>query len=644
MALIPATSRSVVLFAALLFTSIFVLFQIYALAFPFGSSFDDAWNLRDLEQVQDRVSALEFVFGGLSGPLGRPLALATFLPRAASWPSAPQDFLYENTLFHLLNAVLLTWFAYRLARHLPWPIASPHYFALAIGFWWASSPLLFSTSVMIIQRMTSLSAMFCLAGCLGYLIARQQIEISPRRVLLLMSASVIAGTVLATVSKENGVLLPGFVLLLESTLLSQQPTGVRLGVWFWRWKLVFLFLPVLALIAYFAMHVPSYIVGYQTREFTFDQRLLTESRIMIKYVKLLLLPVRSELGPYHDDYPLSSGVYEPPSTALALATLSCSIVLAWRLRRGPFCLVSFAVSWFLWGHLTESTIVPLELYFEHRNYLPSVGPAIALLGAVFHPRIGRALRTVVLTLMLGCSLFILRECALTWGDKGVAAYAWYHRHPASLRSLQLVLNTLLEQGLVNEYVNLVDSVPPPLDSTSELAITRVVAYCGVRGPQEISAAVAMATERLRTVPSSSSVTQLLDRLADVAGTSQCPGLHAADVKMLLGAVISNESPRTRRDTHAQAHEIYGRLLLSEGDLAGTIEHLEQAFRLRPTLATGITMASLLTANDRFDEAERKLHALEPFEPHRPYVRKRWLDTIHEMQEIIRESRQKMSGL
>jgi len=78
-------------------------------------------------------------------------------------------------------------------------------------------------------------------------------------------------------------------------------------------------------------------------------------------------------------------------TELVPAVSTVPAVLGWRaasavIRRqkeGP--IVAFGVLFFLGGHLLESTILPLEIAHEHRNYLPMYGILLMLFFYVLHP-------------------------------------------------------------------------------------------------------------------------------------------------------------------------------------------------------------------------------------------------------------------
>lgn len=620
-----------------------LLLRIYSLAFGFGFSFDDNWNLSGLGAIADLRSALEFIAGGAAGPLGRPLALLSFVPHAASWPSAPQDFLYENALLHVLNMWLLFWLAYRMATHLPWGVKSPAWMALFAALWWGASPLLFSTSAMIVQRMTSLSVLFCLLGCLSYVIGWQRLRERPRTGFMLMAWGAGGCTLLAVLCKENGALLPGLILIIDRVLLARSTNtphrfSVSTGRWYRNFRVFFLWLPVVAVVAYLASRLPGITTGYQTRSFTPGERLLTESRIVLDYLRLLIFPVGSDLGPFHDDYPLSTGLLHPISTLAAVATLVAATIAAWRLRKGGWRLFTFTWIWFLWAHIVESTVIPLELYFEHRNYLAALGIAIALAGLLFHPQVQLRARVAVAALALVCSLFVLHANALLWGDRLLASASWYQSHPQSLRALQFHLVVLHEQQRFDEYIDVVSRVEAPLRDGAEYAMIRLVSACNFGNHTDVARAAEAAIVKLRTTAYNPAVTDMLNTLVEKPQAHGCLELARSALDEMLTAVATNPDPRIRDDMRAQAHEIHARLTIGDRNLDASMHHLEEAFRLRPTLSDGIAMVGLLVSAGLYDDAERKLDELVPHEPHRPFVRERWRTTVAEMREIVGKAR------
>ena len=628
-------------FIATLLALLGLLFAVYVPANQFGISFDDSWNLNGLSDVSDLGTALEFVFGGNSGPLGRPLSLASFLPTLHSWPSAPQDFILQNILLHLLNTALVVWLAFRVAPYLPWPVASRVGFALVGGAWWASSPLLHSTSAMIIQRMTSLSATFCLVAFIAYLAGREALGRDRKCGLIILSATVMLGTTLAALSKESGALLPGYLLIVEKLLVARsgrfEPVGPVSRDWLARWQFLFLVIPVLALLAYLVVKFPGFVEGYSGKRFTMTERLLSEARILFTYLRLFLLPVRDELGPYQDDFVVSTGLLEPLTTLPGITAMILAPVLAWLARNTQWRLLSFAVAWFLWGHVLESTVVPLELYFEHRNYLPTVGIALALSAVAFHPSVSTWMRCFFLAPVLSLNLFILRECSLVWSEPYVAASVWYERRPESLRALQFYLVQLSKHGSVDEYIRAVDAVPPPMSDSGEYVTMRVAAYCGLRDAKDVARAAENAVAPLRTRPFVNVVPTMLDKLADSVIKKECPGLDEANLQKLLEAALSNPNP-VSGDAKAQLHEISARLAIHLRDFNLAIRHLEQALELRPVLSDAMALSGILVSAGRYDDAISRLALFEKNEPKRPFVGVRWRRTISEMREVIERAR------
>ncbi len=119
--------------------------------------------------------------------------------------------------------------------------------------------------------------------------AWQRLGRQPRTALILMTLSAGIGTLLATLCKENGALLPGLLLILDRVLLAQSRTSDTVGLpgrheqWYRWWRIGLLWLPTAALLVYLALNVPDFIDGHRSRAFTFGERLLTESRILLQY-------------------------------------------------------------------------------------------------------------------------------------------------------------------------------------------------------------------------------------------------------------------------------------------------------------------------------------------------------------------------
>ena len=267
--------------------SLVLLLAWYCYSASFGAAFqlDDQANLSGLAAVSDWHTGVNFVTAGFAGPTGRPLALLTFALQADQWQVGAEAFLRVNVFIHLLNAMLLAWCVRQIFIMRGEQDLMATMLGCTVSSIWVLLPLLATSSLLVVQRMTTLSALLMLLGLAGYLAARKSAGRTPQRALILMAASLTVATVLATLAKESGLLLPIFVLVLESTILT-RPIEVQASVWK-KWSSIFLWLPTILVLGYLASRAfyPDYLIA--RRGFNGAERLLTEARILWLYLHRL---------------------------------------------------------------------------------------------------------------------------------------------------------------------------------------------------------------------------------------------------------------------------------------------------------------------------------------------------------------------
>ena len=372
---------------------------------------DDGINLAPLNDwLQGLTGWWSVVVDNGSGPLGRPVSMASFVLNLALIDQGSWGLKLGNLVIHLANGLLIYALCARLlalgalTRDSPREIRWPAWLAATI---WLLHPLLVSTVLYVVQRMAMLSALFMLLAMLAYLDGRVALRESNRRkAVLLLGLTVPLCTVLAAFSKENGILAPSLCAVLEC-LVFMPVRGTQRHRTSSGFIGLFLVLPaVIALVL--AVWQPAIIAdGYVYRDFSLYERLLTQARVLWSYVGSLFLPINPALGLYHDDFTLSHGLLAPATTLLAILAWLGAGFAAWRLR---YLVPGFALGLgiFLVGQSLESSIFPLMLYFEHRNYLPIIGMIWAVLSLAAipvqrlqtrldHPRrIGMAIAGVIL--------------------------------------------------------------------------------------------------------------------------------------------------------------------------------------------------------------------------------------------------------
>jgi tetratricopeptide (TPR) repeat protein len=173
--------------------------------------------------------------------------------------------------------------------------------------------------------------------------------------------------------------------------------------------------------------------GYSSRDFTLGQRLLTETRIVFHYLGLLILPLPSRLNLAYD-YPLSTGLLTPPLTLLALFGIILLVFLVFFLYRRDR-LTGFALFWFLVNLVIESSVIPLEIVFEHRMYMPSlflVLAAVAWCYRLLDNRVNTT-RTVLLAIALLLSVFTWQRNRV-WQNEISLWTDVVHKAPNSMRA------------------------------------------------------------------------------------------------------------------------------------------------------------------------------------------------------------------
>ena len=392
-----------------------------------------------------------------TGPLGRPVSMLSFLANAGLFGNALWAWKLSNVLLHCLTGIALVGLA-RLLFSTQRELSSRAVAVLsvALGAWWLLHPLWVSTVLYTVQRMTQLSALFSVCGMLLYLDTRlHRPDGWPARLRVLLVYLLCLP--LAAGAKENGLLLPGFLGALELTVLAGKgDAGLR------RFSRILLLASSGLALAlggmYWLRHLDDGLTAsYTRRGFTLAQRLLTEARVLCLYLAEILAPSRARLGFLHDDIAVSQSLWVPATTLPACLTVGGLGLTGWVLRRRQ-PLVALGLLWFLVGQSLESSVIPLELMFEHRNYLPSFGillGAMALASRWVYGRIGAA----ALVAVLGLNLLVARAIVYDWSEQTRLDLALYELHPRSPTAAAQLAERLSAQGQYAAARALLSAVP-----------------------------------------------------------------------------------------------------------------------------------------------------------------------------------------
>ena len=357
-------------FVALLVT----LLLVYSNSFLGDWHFDDFHNIVDNRCVHiQSLDELSQSFYGLSCDgadrrISRPLAFATFALNYHLGGADVQGYHIVNFAIHFSAA----FFLFLLIRAtLTLPAMQERYGSIAYpvsllsSFLWAASPLQVHAVSIIVQRMASLAGLAYVASLYFYVRARTA-NTGQYRIAFYFLCGVSALAAFAT--KENTAVLP-LTFLLYDLIFIQRISAVSA-----KRALKWSVLPI-AVVAVLGLLYTDFAVVRGTyeagvRPFSPIERLLTQTRVFFLYVSLLLYPIPSRLTFLHD-IEISRTIFDPWTTFVAIVGIVlCPLFAVVKARRYP--LLSFAVLFFILNHLVEGTVIPLELIFEHRNYIPSM--------------------------------------------------------------------------------------------------------------------------------------------------------------------------------------------------------------------------------------------------------------------------------
>jgi len=588
---------------------------------------DDHANLAGLQTVDDMDSALHFVLTGDSGPLGRPLALASFLPQASAWGLDATPFIQVNILIHLFNGLLVFLLSWQLARVVLHDRKDASILAVATMAIWLFMPLLASSSLLIVQRMTTLSATFVLCGLNAYMIAREKLTESAGIALTSMSIMLVTFTLLAVFTKENGALLPLFVLVIELALL-RSPGSLTTLQWN-AWRGIFLAIPALLMAAFVLIQVPYPDDLVARREFTATDRLFSEARILWEYLLNAFFAPGAQLGPFHETRSVN-GLLSGPLTIAAVIAWIVAVIFAVR-SRSRYPVVTFAVFWFLAGHLLESTTIPLELYFEHRNYLPIIGPVFALCYFVFQiPGRFRVISRSALAVYAVINAAILFSVTSMWGNPLLAATFWYSQDPASVRAATTLASQQMSRSGPESAIETLRIFAERYPKHAYIRIPELNLACAMAPRADHSGLVEYLDSGLPSVTFSMTTGKMLDELLTRSVTSECRSVHPATVAALADAVMKN--PRYSASLHYNRFHLMlmARIARVSGNTDDTLEYLDRAIALLPSDDLNMMTVTALVEAGRFEEARSFIEKAEKrlsYQPFKRYNSKRYLDEL-----------------
>lgn len=633
------------------------LYWIYSLAQGLTWQFDDFINLKGLKDVSSAAGLADFVFGGVAGPLGRPLSLITFVANYADWPQNPWGVVRLTLILHAINGALV----FLLARRILFsraPLASDETRANRLAVWtavlWLLLPIHASGVLMPVQRMTHVSAFFTLLALYGYMVLRQRQDGVPTVWgMVALNAWVGVAALASVFAKENGAVTVTFVVLLEMFCFYPAWKGHGMGVRGLLWRL-WLVLAGSMVVAAMAWHVLTGWDGIRSsfdlyRGYRWSEHIATQWVISLEYLRQIVMPRSALLGPFHDNHAVYSWNMAAPYAAMLiwLGLFLSALLLARRTGSTPAARTlgwagCAAVLWFFAGHQIESTVIPLELYFEHRNYLASLGICFWLV-MVFDRFVDTAQRKLVpyalALLYLAYLVFSLQQITSLWGQPILAHDLWQKNHPNSTRAAQSVIQDLMELGFQDAAFSFADDFIEKQNAI-DVAIQMMPLRCKHHPAAEQAQSFARLQQQAQTIRTPGGITTGLANFGRAVRDGSCAGLDAAQYEGFLQQLLA--TPQIQHAVKVRHHVYYELALMAKQrqDMDGYIDNLKRAYEDFPAISIAQLVATTLFQEQRIDEAIEWIDSVVEHAPNAS-LRAAWRATLQSMRDALIQIQQSL---
>jgi tetratricopeptide (TPR) repeat protein len=532
--------------------------------------FDDVASIQSNTHIRLNKLTFEGVTeaGFESGGRNRPVPYISFALNYYFQQDDVVGYHVVNILIHIIAGILL-YFLVRTTLNLP-TLRSKYetfkWLPLITSLIWVVHPLHTQSITYLVQRMNSMAAMFYVLSILLYVKARTAEGKGKRWVLF--SACILSG-LLAMGSKENAAMLPFFIVLYEWYFfqdLSKEWLKRHLGYF-----LVILSFMALVAFIYLGTHPLERVTSirdFSAKEFTFTERVLTQFRVVIHYITLLIYPHPSRLNLDYD-FPLSHSLTDPITTLFSMVAIAGMIGLAIYLAKKER-LFSFCILWFFGNLVIESSVIPLGIIFEHRTYLPSMLVsllAVSLGYRYIKPQWAKvAAFCVAMGVVMVFSLWTYERNSI-WGAEITLWGDVVAKSPKKPRPLVNLAYALERKGRLDEafshYYEALRIKPDFWEAHYNLA--RALVRQG-----KVEEGISHYYEALRIKP------EFAEAHYNLAGALMGQGRLDEAIKQYYKALEI-------KPDHVQAHTNLGIALERQGRLKEAIEQYSEALRIEPNL-------------------------------------------------------------
>lgn len=356
---------------------------VYLNSFEVPFQFDDILQIKNNDFIQklSNFSNLKYWLNVNN----RPFAFFTLALNYSFHENEVLGYHLLNLMIHIFTSIVVLLFV-RKIQVLDHKADSKinYLFPLAVAVLFAIHVVQVQAVTYIVQRMTSLAALFYISSAYLYMLARESYfkEQTIGKYIGLLILSMLSG-VLGIMSKQNVVVFPLAILLTEIFFIRNNNGKVCKKYII----AVSSILVVFALIYILKLGLP-----YETLKVSRTNYLFTQFFVIPRYFQMMLVPVGLSID---HDIAFANGFLN--SKVIFGLLINSAIIISAFLLRKKIKLYSFGIFWIYIALIVESSIIPIQdAMFEHRMYLPLLGFNLAVLSLFFRFVASTKIQNIVL--------------------------------------------------------------------------------------------------------------------------------------------------------------------------------------------------------------------------------------------------------
>ena len=628
-----AISHLIILFWLIL---LLLISFIYSKGLSGSFIFDDFPNIVDSDQLHLKDLSIHEIWrvalSGDAGPLKRPIAVLSFALNIFFTGLNPWYFKITNIIIHILCTIMVGMVSNRILNFTRIDLKSDHaplknslapWGGLIAAAIWGLHPLNLTSVLYVVQRMTSLATLFGLLALLAYTEIRASNALTTVNKIApwknpILGVGTIMLLALSAFCKESGLLFIPIILLVEFFFFQFRYQDAEIfikGLSLKKWVFyILIFISIFILTWATPKILDNTRIPY--REFSTQERLLTQFRVLVFYLSEFFIPQISKMSLYHDDIEISRSLFQPIETILALALLLAISIFSFFIRKKAPAFL-FAWLWFLISHSLESSIFPLELVHEHRNYFATIGFCIAI---AMHTRKIHKEFSKRYFFILSMALTILGASTMTraieWSSPIILAAMEASRHPQSMRANYELGGALLAASdRTQDKLPLLQQATAAFEAAAQSRSQSVSSDFGLLAVKfaiakeekitpDVTEILHSLQKKLRELPAEASIPAHISAFLKCQLSGPC-SLSDIETISLITAPLENPSlsPYSKGEILKMAAE-YSISQANDWNLAQTM--VEEAIGYSDISSTRIVYAQILRNQGKITEAKEQL--------------------------------------